>query len=160
VFIIRTAGVILVALVSTTGLSSSSSNTYGGQQTGVPMDGEAIYKSQCAACHDAPATRAPDRTTLSLKSRDAILASLVSGTMSVVVKNLSAAEKRTVADYLGRPAAPGVPSGAGGVGLCSSTSPPPISSPDRSGLGGVAIWPIRDSKSRKMRACLPTMCPT
>ena len=100
-------------------------NTYVGQQAGAPMDGEAIYRSQCAPCHDAPTTRAPDRTGLGLRSRDAILASMVSGTMSVVVKNLSAAEKRTVADYLGRPADPGVPSGAVGAGLCSSTLSPP-----------------------------------
>src|SRR5262245_5883272 len=55
--------------------------TYTGQRSGVAMDGAAIYKAQCAACHDSPLTRAPDRATLGLKSRDAILASLVSGTM-------------------------------------------------------------------------------
>jgi mono/diheme cytochrome c family protein len=63
--------------------------------------GAAIHAKHCAACHDSPQTRAPDRATLKLTTRDdAILASLVSGTMSVVTKEVSAADKRAVAEYL------------------------------------------------------------
>jgi polyvinyl alcohol dehydrogenase (cytochrome) len=95
-------------------------------QTGVrppaaASDGAAIYKSQCAACHDSPTPRAPDRATIALKSRDAIFASLVSGTMSIVAQGLSAADKRAVADYLGRPADSGVPAGSG---VCASAGSP------------------------------------
>jgi polyvinyl alcohol dehydrogenase (cytochrome) len=62
---------------------------------------EAIYKVQCATCHDNPSTRAPARETLKLKSRAAILASLVSGSMAAHARELSVAEKRAVADLLG-----------------------------------------------------------
>jgi polyvinyl alcohol dehydrogenase (cytochrome) len=81
--------------------------------------GAAIYKAQCAACHDSPATRAPDRETLGLKTRSAILASLVSGTMSVVAKDLSSADKRAVAEYLGSPADPAKPSTALATAVCA-----------------------------------------
>jgi polyvinyl alcohol dehydrogenase (cytochrome) len=79
--------------------------------------GAAIYQRQCAACHDSPATRAPDRETLKLKTRDAILASLVSGTMSVVVRDLTDADKRAVAEYLGTPSAP---ASASSTGVCAN----------------------------------------
>ncbi len=66
-------------------------------------NGEAVYKAHCAVCHDNPQTRAPDRETLKLKSRAAILASMVSGSMAPHGKDLSAAEKRAVAELLGAP---------------------------------------------------------
>ena len=66
-------------------------------------NGEAVYKAHCAVCHDNPQTRAPDRETLKLKSRASILASMVSGSMAPHGKDLSAAEKRAVAEWLGAP---------------------------------------------------------
>jgi polyvinyl alcohol dehydrogenase (cytochrome) len=66
-------------------------------------NGEAIYKVHCAACHDNPSTRAPARETLKLKSRTAVLASMVSGSMAALAKELTSAEKRAVADLLGAP---------------------------------------------------------
>jgi polyvinyl alcohol dehydrogenase (cytochrome) len=85
---------------------------------------EAIYKAQCAVCHDNPSTRAPARETLKLKSRAAILASMVSGSMAALAKELTAAEKRAVADLLGAP--PGTADAAAPpeTALCRDDRPP------------------------------------
>jgi polyvinyl alcohol dehydrogenase (cytochrome) len=90
--------------------------------------GAAIYQRHCAACHDAPATRAPDRETLKLRTREAILASLISGTMSVVAKDLTDVDRRAVAEYLGSPSTSSAPVVAG---LC----------PNRTSLGDPQIGP-------------------
>jgi polyvinyl alcohol dehydrogenase (cytochrome) len=94
-----------------------------------PMAGAAIYQSRCASCHDSPATRAPDRATLALKTPDAIMASLVTGTMSIVAKDLTAADKRSVAEYLGRPPGLSPPARAAGTGLCASGTSRPADQP-------------------------------
>jgi polyvinyl alcohol dehydrogenase (cytochrome) len=86
--------------------------------------GATIYTSHCAACHDSPATRAPDRDTLRLKTRETILASLVSGTMSLVAKDLDPADKRAVAEYLAGAASPATSSPAANTGLCADTTAP------------------------------------
>ena len=85
------------------------------------------------------ATRAPDRETLTLKTREAILASLVSGTMSIVAKDLSAADKRAVAEYLGRATIPDIHAPVS-TGLCANaTAPLAIRSLDHIGLAGAPI---------------------
>ncbi len=104
---------------------------YVGQSASAATAGATIYQRQCASCHDSPATRAPDRATLSLRTRDAILASLVSGTMSVVVRDLSVADKRAVAEYLGSPPDPATSSTAPGTGVC-----PPATTPFAGPLAG------------------------
>jgi polyvinyl alcohol dehydrogenase (cytochrome) len=66
-------------------------------------DAAALYTTNCAACHDAD-VRAPDRSTLKLKTPDAILASLTNGTMAIQARGLSGDEKRAIARFLGTPA--------------------------------------------------------
>ena len=108
------------------------------QSTQAATTGATIYKTHCAACHDAPGTRAPDRETLTLKTREAILESLVSGTMSIVAKDLSAADKRAVAEYLGRATDPTKPTPDVGTGLCASVTAPladPLAGPRWIGWG-------------------------
>jgi polyvinyl alcohol dehydrogenase (cytochrome) len=123
VFTQRLAVVALSTVLWVSGLASTRSGD--SQRAQVATTGATIYKTHCAACHDAPATRAPDRETLALKTRDAILASLVSGTMSIVAKDLSAVDKRAVAEYLGRPADRSAASTAANSGLCTATTSRP-----------------------------------
>src|ERR1017187_6046578 len=60
-------------------------------------DGEAIYKKQCALCHDnGAASRAPDRAALSQRTADSAMTSLTAGTMAAQGATLSDAEKRAV----------------------------------------------------------------
>src|SRR5260370_11808896 len=68
-------------------------------------DGGAIYKEQCAVCHENSAkTRAQSPAALRLMSPENILRALESGRMKDQGSLLSAEEKRAVAQYLaGKP---------------------------------------------------------
>ncbi len=62
---------------------------------------EALYKANCAACHDEGLNGAPKREALETRTPAAILASLETGLMREQGKLLSAEERKLVADYLG-----------------------------------------------------------
>src|SRR5215472_9274080 len=68
-------------------------------------DGAAIYKDQCAVCHENSAkTRAQSPAALRLMSPENILRALESGRMKDQGTLLSATEKHAVAEFLaGRP---------------------------------------------------------
>ena len=64
-------------------------------------DGTALYKQHCAACHDASGqSRAPAPAALRQMSADNIVQALESGAMKEQGASLSAAEKRTLAEFL------------------------------------------------------------
>ena len=63
-------------------------------------DGAALYKRDCAVCHDASATsRAPSPEALHERSPEAILEAL-NGVMRIPGSRLNATERRAVAEYL------------------------------------------------------------
>ncbi len=66
-------------------------------------DPAALYKANCATCHEGADVRAPDRQNLKLKTPSAILASMVSGSMVVQAGELTLAEKRAISEFLGTP---------------------------------------------------------
>lgn len=99
------------------------------------IDPAALYKANCAACHDAADVRAPDRDTIKLKTPESILASMVSGTMAIQARQLTAAEKRAIANFLGTPAKAAISEPA----LCSpSALADPMKGPRWSGWGADA----------------------
>src|SRR5262249_61596536 len=65
----------------------------------------AIYKAQCAVCHDNPAqSRAQPQAALKLMSPENILRSLESGRMKDQGSLLSPAQRRIISEYLaGKP---------------------------------------------------------
>lgn len=67
------------------------------------QDGAAIYKTRCAACHDAPAGRVPPRSALHAMSANTILTALEIGSMKAQGAGLSESERRAVASYLAAP---------------------------------------------------------
>ena len=86
--------------------------------------GEAVYKEHCALCHAAPGdTRIPAASTLRSMSPENIGRTLESGLMREVGSSLTAAQRRSVAEFLAgrsfgqRPAAPN-------VGLCADPNAP------------------------------------
>src|SRR5512141_1950550 len=101
--------------------------------------GPAIYQKNCALCHEqSKATRAPDRDTMKQRSPEAILASLVSGSMATQGGGLSEAEKRAVAEYLSGKAFGAVPAPVES-GMCPNAGAPlgdPAKSPAWTGWGG------------------------
>jgi len=64
------------------------------------QDGEAVYRSHCATCHDGGVSRAPDRTALSGISQKNIRIALTSGNMSTQGAALTPAQRDAVIRYL------------------------------------------------------------
>jgi polyvinyl alcohol dehydrogenase (cytochrome) len=62
---------------------------------------EALYKANCAACHDSAGSGAPARAALESRKPAAILASLETGLMREQGKALQPDERKLLADYLG-----------------------------------------------------------
>ncbi len=67
---------------------------------GRPVDGAAIYRQRCAACHDAPQGSIPPRTWIASRGRQAIVDALTRGAMQVQAAGLTPREIEAVAGYL------------------------------------------------------------
>jgi len=92
-------------------------------------DGAAIYKQQCAVCHESGVTRAAPRATLSKLPADQIRLTLTKGSMSVAAQGLSpeqlTALVQFVADGDSAPASSAVSAtGAAPVGSCAPDAHP------------------------------------
>ena len=62
-------------------------------------DGAALYKRQCATCHDAGVNRAPLLDALRVMPAARVLASMETGTMVTMANNRTAAERRLIAEF-------------------------------------------------------------
>jgi polyvinyl alcohol dehydrogenase (cytochrome) len=97
-------------------------------QGALAQNGSALFEKHCSLCHRPNSTtRAPLTDALARMPRDAIVASLETGSMKTQGAALSASERRTVAGFLSSVNA-AVESRAG---LCAERAPKPI---------GSAIW--------------------
>ena len=68
------------------------------------VDADAVYKANCATCHDQPTGRTPSKDALKERTADQILLALTSGSMSIQGVSLSVAERRALAEHLsGKP---------------------------------------------------------
>jgi polyvinyl alcohol dehydrogenase (cytochrome) len=97
------------------------------QQTAGP---ESAYKESCARCHDQPTGRTPSREGLRDRSAEAILMAMNSGSMSSQAQQLTASEKRGLAEYLA-----GKPLGttAAAANMCPATPAKPGNALDVAG---------------------------
>lgn len=68
------------------------------------VDGEAIYRNSCAACHESGENRAPGLDALRKLSPAAIEASLTDGTMAAIGRAMPEGYAAAVARFLGREA--------------------------------------------------------
>ena len=64
------------------------------------QDGVVVFKQVCASCHEPATNRAPERQTLRTMTPEAVLAALETGAMLSVAVNLTAVERRAVAEYV------------------------------------------------------------
>jgi len=70
-------------------------------QDAVPRDGAPLFEKHCSVCHRLnTTTRAPLREALARMPREAIVASLETGSMKPQGAALSVSERRTVAEFL------------------------------------------------------------
>jgi polyvinyl alcohol dehydrogenase (cytochrome) len=84
------------------------------------QDGATVYKTQCAACHDAPVGRVPPAATLREMSARAILSALDDGVMKTQAAGLTEAQRQAVARYLGKGETSATKMGAD---VCSAAAP-------------------------------------
>lgn len=65
--------------------------------------GQIAFEKTCTTCHANPSTasRAPNLKTLMQLTPEAVYAALTTGSMAVPAKNLTDADKRAIAEYLG-----------------------------------------------------------
>jgi polyvinyl alcohol dehydrogenase (cytochrome) len=120
-------------------------------------DGEAIYKKQCAMCHDnGAASRAPDRAALSQRTADSAMTSLTAGTMVAQGATLSDAEKRAVVEFVTGKKLGTAASGAALEGLCANPKAPmpdPAKMPMWNGWGsGIEQNHFADAKTAGLTA--------
>jgi polyvinyl alcohol dehydrogenase (cytochrome) len=64
------------------------------------QDGAALYRQNCAACHDMGIDRAPAREALQAMTAERVLNALESGAMLSMASRISAADRRAVAQYV------------------------------------------------------------
>src|SRR5690349_13893397 len=68
------------------------------------QDGAALYRDNCAACHDVGFERAPGRDVLQAMSAERVLAALESGAMISMAARLTGADRRAIAQSItGKP---------------------------------------------------------
>ena len=63
-------------------------------------NGAALYRDNCASCHDAGADRAPDRDALRAMSAERVLAAMETGLMVTMASRNSTAERRAIAEFV------------------------------------------------------------
>ncbi len=98
----------------------------------------AVFRQNCAVCHDNPATRAPARASLHAMSPDFIVGALTDGIMKPQGAVLSPAQRIAIAEYLtGRKVGAQAPI----AGRCDDTTPFSPGGPSFNGWGGnLANW--------------------
>lgn len=70
------------------------------QFTEQAADGEALFASNCATCHNGRVSKAPPISLLQIMSSSSILQSLNNGVMQTQAAHLRAAERRAIVEYL------------------------------------------------------------
>jgi len=64
------------------------------------QDGAALYKQNCAMCHDGGMDRAPSREALRAMTADRVLAAMETGPMISMASRRTVAERRTIAEFV------------------------------------------------------------
>src|SRR5215831_6406252 len=64
------------------------------------QDGAALYRRDCAACHDMGVDRAPSRDTLQTMTAERVLAAMESGPMISMASRDSGADRRAIAQFV------------------------------------------------------------
>ena len=102
-----------------TGVRSRARQALGPRQQ---LTGASVYRDHCAGCHDGADWRAPTVDSLRLRSPQAIVDALTSGSMRYQGLSLSGAERRSVAEFVtGRPLR--APAIDGAIGRCGRNLP-------------------------------------
>lgn len=100
-------------------------------------DGEAVYKTNCASCHDGGVARAPSRAALKRMAPETVRFALVSGKMKMQAFNLDTAGIAAVTAFVTGKASPGaVPAQQGFCQAGETAFQDPFAKPYWNGWGG------------------------
>jgi polyvinyl alcohol dehydrogenase (cytochrome) len=94
--------ILLAASLVVLGVGASPAFAQGARAAAAPT-GEAVYKTHCAACHDATSPRIPSRDALKQMPAARIQRALDGGAMMSVALTMSREERLAVSSYLGTP---------------------------------------------------------
>jgi polyvinyl alcohol dehydrogenase (cytochrome) len=99
--------------------------------------GAALYFANCAQCHEqgSPEVRAPTRSTMAAMTADEILRVLESGVMAALSKDISHADKLTIAQFVSGKRAEQKPGALSDGGRCQETASAPLVGPQWNGWG-------------------------
>jgi polyvinyl alcohol dehydrogenase (cytochrome) len=114
----RLANLVVFSLA--VGASAASAQT---PQT-ADQDGESIYKTRCASCHEAGVARAPNREGLRRLTPEAIGAALTIGSMREQGQALTLEQVQLLARTLGS-----APAGASASSACTANESAPLAKP-------------------------------
>jgi polyvinyl alcohol dehydrogenase (cytochrome) len=90
-------------LILTATISAALAFTSVGASAQTP-NGAALYRENCASCHNAGADRAPSRDSLQTMSPEAVLTAMESGLMVTMASRIGTPERRAVAEFVtGKP---------------------------------------------------------
>src|SRR4051794_16240495 len=64
------------------------------------QDGAALYRRDCASCHDMGVDRAPSRDALQTMTAERVLGAMESGPMISMASRDNGAERRAIAQYV------------------------------------------------------------
>src|SRR5205085_3144360 len=64
------------------------------------QDGAAVYKQNCASCHDGGNDRAPSRESLRAMAPERVLNAMEAGPMISMASRLKAMDRRALAEYV------------------------------------------------------------
>ncbi len=106
------------------------------KQVATEESGEALYRQDCASCHDAGISRAPSRGALGQMSRESIRLALTSGSMAQQGANLSPAQIDALTHFLSKlDSTTGAASGAGACPMGGLQFSPKPGQPEWGGWG-------------------------
>jgi polyvinyl alcohol dehydrogenase (cytochrome) len=104
------------------------------------QEGQRIYESTCAVCHEAGLDRAPNRETLALFPPETILVALERGTMVSMAVTLSTDQRRSVAEFVaGRPLSAAFSRTPSAAAMCAAQPSFTAGQPRWQGWGGVGL---------------------
>jgi polyvinyl alcohol dehydrogenase (cytochrome) len=107
------------------------------------QEGQEIYESNCAVCHEAGLDRAPDRATLGLMAPDRILYALERGAMVSMAVTLSTDQRRNVSEFLSGQTLGSFTRVPPASARCSNAAPYQPGRPDWQGWGGAGLGNYR-----------------
>ena len=95
---------LMLTVAMCTALAFASVASFSAQQS---PNGAALYRDNCASCHDAGADRAPSRDALRAMSAEQVLAAMETGLMVTMASRSSTAGRGRSSETTADPAATG-----------------------------------------------------